>query len=122
MLARAPSTTVTLVELLTFDGIAQRRKLRSADVAGIDAATRTDPLREPHRPGAEARAHVGNRHPGLQIEQLDQLRYLDLGRFQLPFSQRGLLRAQLTEDEEKQCKQHDAESFKHGPHGSIADL
>ena len=52
---------------------------------------RSDNLCEPHRPGAEPRAHIGDRHARLQLEQLRELRHLELGSFDLPLGQACLL-------------------------------
>ena len=71
--------------------IAQRRQLGRSDVGGIHAARRSDDFREPHRPGAEPRAHVGDRHARLQLEELRKLGQLELGSFDLPFGQARLL-------------------------------
>ena len=78
-------------EPLALHSVAERRQLRRSDVGGIHTAGRSDNFCEPHRPGAEPRAHIGDRHARLQLEELRKLRQLELGSFDLPFGQACLL-------------------------------
>ena len=82
---------MTLVAFSFAAILLQPGNLGGADVVGVDAAVGADDLREPHRPRAETGADVGHRHPRLQLQQLGELRELELRLLDLGIGQRRLL-------------------------------